>query len=164
MAKTKTQHNELEVEDRVHRTIELVIDAAGRDDSQGPPGPTNPHMNIYKLGPWCGRSGRTKAGMFVMGFGRGPVAVTPLSLLLSSLAPSLPGMAQPPYNPPCQRPGIPERGWVPGYPPGGFQLGGCRVRGWRNHEPDRISAQGWFPLPRYCTWQSPLCFPSLVPP
>ena len=38
MAKKKTQHNELEVEDRVHRTIELVIDAAGRDDSQGPSG------------------------------------------------------------------------------------------------------------------------------
>ena len=37
MAKVKTQHNEFEVEDRVHRTIELVIDAVSRDDSQAPP-------------------------------------------------------------------------------------------------------------------------------
>ena len=90
MAKTKTQHNELEVEDRVHRTIELVIDAVSRDDSQGPPGPTNSHMNIYELGPWCGRSGRTKAGMFMMGFGRGPVGGTPslaTPLLPRSVAP-----------------------------------------------------------------------------
>ena len=51
MAKTKTQHNELEVEDRVHRTIELVIDAVSRDDSQGPPGPTKPHILFASRSP-----------------------------------------------------------------------------------------------------------------
>ena len=124
MAKVKTQHNELEVEDRVHRTIELVIDAVSRDDSQGPPGPTNPHMNIYKLSPWSGRSGRTKAGMFVLSFGRGPGGVAPVSLLLSPLAPSHLGMAQPPFNPPLPTAGY-TRAWLgPRVPSRRFPDGG----------------------------------------
>ena len=41
------------------------------------------YKHISKLGPWCGRSGRAKAGMFVSEFVRGPAggagAPSPLS-------------------------------------------------------------------------------------
>ena len=48
------------------KLVQKEFDAVARDGV--PRGPPPRHSaNIFKLGPWCGRSGRTPTGMFAVG-------------------------------------------------------------------------------------------------
>ena len=62
---------------------------------QGPLRGDQPHVNISKLGPWCGRFGRAKAGMFTCRCVGSYGGSDPLSLLLLVSLSSVPARVNP---------------------------------------------------------------------